>query len=234
MLAMQPDELVSLFDRQAPGYDQQWARTSAIRDCLYLLLRPVLSRLPDDARILCVGVGTGTETAYLAQAFPGWRFTAVDPSPAMIEACRARAEAEGFAGRCSFHAGFLDTLPEGPPHDAATCFLVSQFLLDRGQRAAFFGGIAARLREGGLLASSDLASDVESVAYEVLLPAWMRMMAAAEVPPADIERMRAAYARDVAILPPAEVASIIADGGFDAPVQFFQAGLIHAWVSRRA
>ena len=231
---MQPDELVSVFNRQAPGYDQQWARTAAIRDCLYFLLDPLLSGLPREARILCVGVGTGMEIAHLAGAFPGWRFTAVDPSPAMIAACRERAEAEGFAGRCSFHEGFLDALPEGAPHDAATCFLVSQFLLDRQERVAFFAGIAARLREDGLLASSDLAADVDSPAYGVLLPAWMRMMAAADIRPESIGRMRAAYAQDVAILPPAEVAAIIADGGFQAPVPFFQAGLIHAWVSRRA
>ncbi len=45
--------------------------------------------------------------------------------------------------------------------------------------------------------------------------------------------MKAAYAKDVAILPPADVASIIESGGFEAPVQFFQAGLIHAWFAKR-
>jgi hypothetical protein len=49
-----------------------------------------------------------------------------------------------------------------------------------------------------------------------------------------LERMRAAWERDVVILPPAEVASIIESGGFEAPVRFFQAGLIHAWFARRA
>ena len=45
--------------------------------------------------------------------------------------------------------------------------------------------------------------------------------------------MRAAYDRDVAILPPAEVAAIVASAGFEAPVQFLQTGLIHAWFARR-
>ena len=45
--------------------------------------------------------------------------------------------------------------------------------------------------------------------------------------------MRAAYDRDVAILPPGEVAAIVASGGFEAPVQFLQTGLIHAWFARR-
>ena len=231
---MQPDELVSLFDQQAAGYDQQWAKTAAIRDCLYFLLEPLFAELPAGARVLCVGAGTGVEMAHLARVFPRWTFTAVEPSRAMLDACRRRAEAEGFATRCRFHEGFLDTLPEDAPFDAATCFLVSQFLVDREQRTRFFAGIAARLRAGGLLASSDLAADVASPQYEVLLPAWLRMMAAAEVSPEAIERIRVAYTRDVAVLPPGEVASIIAAGGFDDPTLFFQAGLIHAWLSRRA
>ncbi len=231
---MQPEDIVSLFDQQAAGYDRQWARTAPIRDCLYLLLEPLLSELPAQARLLCVGAGTGQEMAHLAGRFPGWSFTAVEPSGAMLEACRRRAQDEGFADRCSFHHGFLESLPGGEPFDAATCFLVSQFITDPDQRTGFFRGIASRLREGGLLASSDLASDVNSPEYEVLLPAWTRMMAAADVPAEAIERIRAAYARDVAVLPPARIAAIIAAGGFDLPVQFFQAGLIHGWISRRA
>jgi tRNA (cmo5U34)-methyltransferase len=231
---MQPDELVSLFDQQAAGYDQQWAKTAAIRDCMYLLLEPLFAELPADARVLCVGAGTGVEMAHLARVFPRWTFTAVEPSRAMLDVCRRRAEADGFSARCVFHEGFLDTLPADAPFDAATCFLVSQFLVDRTQRTSFFAGVADRLRTGGLLASSDLAADVASPHYDVLLPGWLRMMAAAEVSSEAIERIRVAYTRDVAVLPPGDVASIIAAGGFGDPTLFFQAGLIHAWLSRRA
>jgi len=48
---------------------------------------------------------------------------------------------------------------------------------------------------------------------------------------------REACERDVEVLPPAEVEAIIrsgGSGGFDAPVPFFQAGLIHARYSKRA
>lgn len=133
-----------------------------------------------------------------------------------------------------FHEGYLGSLPGQDTFHAATCFLVSQFILDRQARIDFFAAIAARLRAGGVLASSDLASDVDSREYEALLETWMNMMGAAGVPTAGLEQMRAAYARDVAVLPPAQVASIIRSGGFDPPVMFYQAGLIHAWFSKRA
>jgi tRNA (cmo5U34)-methyltransferase len=46
--------------------------------------------------------------------------------------------------------------------------------------------------------------------------------------------MRKAYANDVGVLPSIKIASIIEAGGFEPSVQFFQAGLIHAWLSKRA
>jgi tRNA (cmo5U34)-methyltransferase len=230
---MRQDEIKAIFDQQAAGYDAQWARTAPIRDCLHLLLDSLFAGLPADARILCVGAGTGLELAHLARKNPGWHFTAVEPSGPMLDVCRQRLEQEGFGPRCHCHEGYLESLPATEPYDAATCFLVSQFIIDAQARAGFFRGISARLGPGGLLASSDLASDVESPEYEVLLRAWMSMMAAADVPPAGIERMRKAYASDVGVLPAERVASIIASGGFEPPVRFFQAGLIHAWLSRR-
>ena len=112
---MHPDRIVSLFDQQAAGYDRQWARTAAIRDCLYLLLDPLLSGLPAEARVLCVGVGTGQEMAHLARRFPGWTFTAVEPSGAMLHVLRDKAIRAGIEQRCQFHEGYLETLPEQVP-----------------------------------------------------------------------------------------------------------------------
>lgn len=230
---MHQDEVKALFDKQAAHYDTQWAKTSPIRDCLHLLLESAFAELPVDARILCVGIGTGAEMAHLAHKNPRWQFTAVEPSGRMLDVCRQRAENEGFASRCYFHEGYLESLMSTEPHDGATCFLVSQFILDRQARSAFFREIANRLAPNGLLASSDLAADVSSKAYDVLLRAWMIMMASADLSPANIERMRKAYANDVGVLPPATIASIIEAGGFEPPVEFFQAGLIRAWLSRR-
>lgn len=59
-------------------------------------------------------------------------------------------------------------------------------------------------------------------------------MGSDDLPTEAVERMRAASDRDVAVLPPDDVAAIIAAGGFDAPIQFLQTGLIRAWYARRA
>lgn len=231
---MHQDEIKAIFDQQAANYDAQWAKTAPINKCLHFLIDSMFIELPADARILCVGVGTGAELAHLAQRNSAWRFTAVEPSGPMLDVCRKRAEVEGFASRCHFHEGYLESLPISASHDAATCFLVSQFILDQQLRSQFFREISRRLNPGAILASSDLASNVQSPEYEVLLRAWMSMMSAADVSLESTERMRKVYANDVGVLSPDKVVSIIESGGFERPVQFFQAGLIHAWRSRRA
>jgi tRNA (cmo5U34)-methyltransferase len=231
---MDANQLKTLFDQQAPHYDQQWASLAPIRDGLHFLLESALSGLPPDGRILCVGAGTGAEISHLASRFPGWRFTAVEPSGAMLLHCRERAARDGYLERCDFHEGYVESLPAGARFDAATCFLVSHFFTDRDERIGFFRAIASRLRPGGLLASSDLTADRASPEYEVQLAHWFRMMSGAGIAPDNIERMRAAYAGDVALVPAAELESIVKEAGFVLPVPFHQAGLIRAWLSRRA
>ena len=83
---MQQHELDALFNQQAAGYDTQWARMAPIREGLHFLLETVFADLPEDARLLCVGAGTGAEIAHLAERFPRWRFLALDPAPGMIAA----------------------------------------------------------------------------------------------------------------------------------------------------
>jgi tRNA (cmo5U34)-methyltransferase len=122
---MRNEELKAVFDQLAPDYEKQWERMAPIRDGLHFILESLFVALPENARILCVGAGTGAEVAHLARKFPSWRFTAVEPSGAMLEICRQRAAAERFASRCNFHEGYLDSLPTLDMHDAATCFLVA-------------------------------------------------------------------------------------------------------------
>ncbi|MGL5062029.1 MAG: class I SAM-dependent methyltransferase [Microcoleus sp.] len=232
---MKQTESTSIFDRDfASNYDKRFAKLAPMRDALHLSIDLVLSELPDDARILCVGVGTGLELIDLAQKFPQWKFTAIEPAAPMLDICRQKAKEYGIAPRCTFHEGYLDSFPASEPFHAATCLLVSHFFTQQEERRNFFRQIAARLLPDGYLVSSDLASDMSSSAYQSLLEVWVRMLKYSEAPAEEIEKFRSSYGRDVAILPPLKVAAIIASSGFDAPVLFFQTLLIHAWYAKRS
>ncbi len=223
-----------VFDEErASTYDQRAAKVAPLRDVLNLFTRLILSELPADARILCVGVGTGLELIYLAQEFPQWQFTAVDPAPAMLDTCHQKAEEYGFASRCTWHEGYLNSLPTSAPFDAATCLLVSHFFMQQEKRRNFFSEIAARLRPEGYLVSADLAADMSTSAYQNLREIWTRMLEYAGYPDEEVEQFLAAHGRDAAVLPPNEVASIIESSGFDRPVLFLQTLFIHAWYAKR-
>ncbi len=209
-------------------------RLAPLRNALQLLLESILCELPTDAHVLCVGAGTGSELIALAQRFPEWTFTAVEPSAPMLEVCQRKVNECGIASRCDFHGGYLDSLPLSDAFDAATSLLVSQFVLDPASRSDFFREIFRRLKPGGWLVNADLAADTKSHAYQRLLEIWWRTMRTADVPAEGLERMRAAYGRDVAVLPPETVQALMVSGGFGSPVQFLQTGLIHAWYALRA
>lgn len=219
---------------RAASYDQKIGLWSPSRDALFSLVRLILAELPAQARVLCVGAGTGTELIALAESFPQWRFTATDPAGAMLDVCRQKAEASGVASRCTFHEGYLDTLPASEPFDAATCFLVSHFFTQADERSHFFRQIAARLAPGGCLISSDLVLGMPAPVYESVFEVWERMLRGSGSSAEEIAGMRAAYGSAIALLSAPEVESIIAAGGFDAPALFFQSLFIRAWFSRRA
>jgi tRNA (cmo5U34)-methyltransferase len=231
---MTNQEPAIMFDKdRAPSYDKMWAKLAPTRDATHLLIRAILADFPADARILCVGVGTGAELLDLAQAFPQWQFMAVEPAIPMLDICRQKAEACGITARCTFHEGYVDSLPTSDSFDAATSLLVSHFIMQPEERSNFFHQIALRLRPQGYLISSDIAYDLSSSTYPGILEIWLQMMKSAGLPDEQIDKMRHVYGRDVAVLPPSEVASIIAAGGFESPVLFFQSLLIHAWYARR-
>ena len=221
------------FDKkQAASYDERFAKLAPIRDALHLLMGGILSELPAEARVLCVGVGTGAELLALAKRFPGWRFTAVEPSAPMLEICRRRAVEESIEERCVFHEGYLDSLPPSEKFHAATSILVSQFLVEPGARLNFFRGIGERLLPGACLVSADLSAELGSPHGELILDGWFRLLATTGLQQEQMENMRRAYRRDVAVVPPDEVAALLRSSGFDSAALFFQTLLIHAWFAK--
>ena len=224
-----------VFDQErASSYDKRFAKLAPMKDTLHLLTQLVLADLPADARVLCVGVGTGAELLHLAQAFPGWRFAAVEPAAPMLDICRAHAEEAGIASRCTFHEGYLETLPEAEPFDAATSVLVSHFLVDPDERRGFFRGIAERLRPDAYLVSADLASEMSSPLFERLLEVWVRGLEYAEMPAEKVAELRSSFGTRVALLPPREIEAMLASSGFGPATLFYQSVLIHAWFARRS
>lgn len=230
-----PNESPTHFDEdRAASYDQRFDKISAVMDALHLLMRFWFSKLPADARILCVGAGTGAELFPLAEAFPGWSFTLVDPAGPMLAQCKKKAEAAGIADRCTFHEGYLESLPPASPFHAATSILVSHFVLERDARIGFFRAIADRLAPGAPLVSADICSDMASLEFATLVEAWIAMLRYSGQPEKTVQSFVEALGQGASVLPAAEVGGLIEAGGFTRPTLFYQCLLIHALVANRA
>ncbi|MFZ5480519.1 MAG: class I SAM-dependent methyltransferase [Myxococcota bacterium] len=213
----------------AEAYDRSLERLQPIKATLHLLIRWQFSGLPEDARILLAGAGTGAEARFLAPLFPRWRFTLVDPSAPMLEVARRHATAEGFADRCEVHVGLVSSIA-AELYDAAASVLVSHFLTDAGEREAYFAEIAGRLKPGGLLFNADLCADTESAAFAPVMDHWLPLVA---MPDDRKATFRAAFGKAFAAHGPSGVEAMIERAGFTAPVPCFQALLIRGWMAAR-
>lgn len=231
---MSENKMISFDMERAILYDQRNSKLSALSASLHLQMRTIFSGLPSNANILCVGAGTGTELLYLAKEFPSWQFTALDPAEAMLNLCKQKAVEAGVDHRCTFHCGYIDSLPVSEPFDAATSILVSHFLTDKAERVKFFNEIAARLRSGGIFVNADLSSDTSASNYTTLMAQWLQLLKWANWPANEVDKLPEVYKQHVAMLPPAEVESLLEQAGFNAPVLFSQSLFIHSWFSHKS
>lgn len=215
-------------------YDNQFQNIAPVRDGLQLTVRLALSGLPENASLLCVGAGTGTEVLTLADAYPRWRFCLVEPATAMLDIARKRLNEAGLSDRCTFHEGYLDTLETGQTFDGATALLVSHFLTDAAERTRFFSGIADRLAPGGLLVSADLAADRGAPGFEALMDVWLSALSLCDMPADRAADYKKTFGHAFAAHAPAEVENMMQEAGFAPTTQIFQAMLIRAWTSRKS
>lgn len=119
------------------------------------------SELPEGARVLDVGTGSGV-LALAAAALAGVRVVAFDLDP--VAACEARANVarNGCALRVAVFAGGLDALA-GPGFD----LIVANLL--RSEALPLLAGLAARTRTGGQAVFSGLlASEIEAFSEAVI------------------------------------------------------------------
>ena len=214
----------------AAHYDKSSQGLSALKDALHLIAKTSLIDLPDESDILCVGAGTGAELIALAQNNPGWRFTALDTSEAMLDVCKEKISKEGLVSRCNFHLGSIDTLMEEKKYDAATSILVSQFLTNKADRIAFFEKIRSHLKPCGYLINADLARPVEDHSYKPLMEHWFKMHRFNGMSEEQAKSSTALWDEFVSVLKPQEVEALLMTGGFTNPLLVFQVFFIHAWV----
>ncbi len=220
-------------EEKAQSYDSKFSKISAIKDSLYLLTQVILSDVKDNAKVLCVGAGTGIEVLYLAKQFSTWQFDIIEPSKAMLKICIENCEQAGISSRCNYHLGELDSFVGDHDYNVATSFLVSHFITDINQRLNYFKSIKAKLAPLGILVTAELSGDLNSAYFQTILKVWRDCLLYSGLKEAEVNKMSSSFGSDVAVIKPDELESLLDAAGFDNPTLFYQALFIHSWFSRK-
>lgn len=142
---MRYEEIKALFDQQAAGYDKQWAGMApTVRRCASICCSMRCSSTCRPTRGYCAWApARGRKSRTWPRAFrAGVSPRSTRPGDARCVPSAHGATAALCPSGCDFHEGYLDTPAPGAAYDGATCFLVSQFLLEPAVRSAFFDQIA--------------------------------------------------------------------------------------------
>lgn len=220
------------FDREkAAAYDRHISRLAPIVENLHFLIRLVLCDLPTDARVLCVGVGTGAEILSLAAANPGWTFVGVDPSQAMLEVCRERLTQAGILDRCALVHGYLQEVAEDQAFDAALSVLVVHFISIPARRE-LLKGMAGRLRQNGYLVTAEISCDLDADEFPLMFANWAQVQKLMGATPESLADLPRQLREVLTVLPHDETERMLRDCGIPQPVRFFQAFMIAGWYGR--
>lgn len=215
----------------ADAYDRRNSGLAPISENLHFLVGLLLADLPAEARVLCVGVGTGAEILSLAKVYPGWSFVGIDPSAEMLAVGRRRLDAAGVLDRCTLLQGYVEDAPDDR-YDAVVSLLVAHFI-QREARAAFYSAIHQRLNPGGLFVSAEISADLDACTFPRMLEDWKRVQFLMGATPEALANLGAMMREVLGIVPPAETEALWKAAGFGDPISFFQAFMIRGWHAKR-
>ena len=215
----------------AEAYDRRNSGLKPISNCLHFLTELVLARLPDKARILCVGIGTGAEVLPLAAVRPDWTFVGVDPSPDMLAVGRHRLAEAGVLSRCELYQGYVDDAPE-EQFDAVICLFVAHFI-QLEDRPAFYRAIYDRLAPGGMFVSAEISDDLDAPEAAAKLEDWKQVQARMGATPESLATLGETLRNVLGVVSPAITTDLWREAGFSLPVPFFQAFMVCGWHAQR-
>ena len=182
---------------------------------------------PDDARVLVLGAGGGSELLALAQAHPRWTFVGVDPATEMLRL--AERTAASHMDRIELVEGYIDDAPAGP-FDAATCLLTLHFL-DAPERERTVRQIHARLRPGAPFVAAHASFPQGEDERETWLDRYAAYPIASGADPEQVRNARAAVAASLNSFSPEQDEAILRAGGFANVSLFYAAFTWRGWIA---
>ncbi len=220
--------VIEHFTNGANVYDERNRQLAPIADNMHFLIRLILKNAPEQARILCVGVGTGAEIISLSKSFPQWTYVGVDPSIGMLDVCRERLTEAGVQDRCELIHGYVDDVPEGENFYAVLSILVAHFV-KREDRLNFYQAMYNRLRTNGMLINTEISFDLDSAEFPLMLKNWEAVQSMMGATPESLANLPMQLREMLSVISPTETEHLLKQTGIGVPIRFFQAFMISGW-----
>lgn len=188
----------------------------------------------DATEVLVVGPGRGEELPGLLRALPGGRFTLVEPSAAMVEACGGVLTTAGAVHRCRVLTGRLEDCDElrSGTFEAVVALNVLHLLSPQGQEA-LQRQLAAAVAPGGSLLISGYSEDPDPTTDALLLAVARSRLLQLGTEPLTVERLLASRGASVFGIAADRLEQVLTAAGLDTPRCLLQPLTTRLWLSRR-
>lgn len=193
----------------------------------------VATAAPAATSVLVVGPGPGEELPALIAALPQAKFTLLEPSAQMAQACIALLQLHGLGGRCILLQQPLDasTQLDDAPFAVVICHHVVH-LMPPDQQRLLLQQLAAHVAPGGVLLLSSLSEPTEPMAMEQVLAISRTRLALLGMEEQAIEQFMAGLNTVVFGLSAERLAAELTAAGLHPPQLLVQALGSHLWLSR--
>ncbi len=199
----------------------------SIYELTYYLLN---DNLPDDAKVLVAGAGTGKEIIDYSKDNPHWYFTGFDPAEPMLSIARKKVAAAFLEDKITLIHGLVDDVTE-IDFDAATSILVLHFLPDDGKKLDFLKSIAEKLKPGAIFILVDLEGEIGSEEYNTLNSAWKNQQVHVRNDKVKVEKEFEIREKEVHFIPQHRIEYLLQEAGFLKIQKFFKAYLFGGYAA---
>lgn len=218
----------------ATKYDNMMAKVFPGYEQLPLVILSYLrTHLGRTAHLLDIGCGTGATLAAFATHQPEWSFLGVDPAEPMLEIARSKMSAIGAEKRVTLLHGAVDTLPDEPKFDAATCILVEHLLPDNGVKLRLLEGIQRRMVSGGWFVLFGLHGDLSTENAQNMLAAWLEFVALQGLPEATRDNVRHRATVEDSLISEVRIQELLQEAGFVNIKKIYQLQLLGGWLAQK-
>jgi tRNA (cmo5U34)-methyltransferase len=206
-----------------PGYEQ----------LPVVILSYLRTRLGRTAQLLDAGCGTGVTLAAFATHQPEWSFIGVDPAEPMLEIARNKISAIGAEKRVTLLQGTVDTLPDEPRFEVATCILVEHLQADNGAKLHLLEGIQRRIVSGGWFVLFGLHGNLSTQNAQNALAAWLEFLALQGLPEATRDNVRHRATVEDSLISEVRIQELLQEAGFVNIEKVYQLQLLGGWLAQK-